>query len=183
MAWLRFCRINGATMRRFSPVRSVLTALLLAALPGFVGAGTSQASPANLFNPDPMQHVLTDGRTGFALFGYDPVAYHVDHKARLGLVEHQLLLDGRIWLFGSAANMAAFAADPVAYVPLFGGHDGASVGEGILAKGEPAHFVIAAGQLVLFRSGENRDRFAQDQAVRQKARENWPSVVRQQIGH
>ncbi len=170
-------------MRRISPVRSILAALMLAATPGFLGACDSHASPANLFNPDPMQHVLTDGRTGFALFGYDPVSYHLDHKARMGLVEHQLALEGRIWLFSSAANMAVFSEDPTAYVPLFGGHDGASVSEGILAKGEPAHFVIAAGQLVLFRSVESRDRFAQDQTIRQKARENWPAVVRQQIGH
>jgi hypothetical protein len=66
---------------------------------------------------------------------------------------------------------------------MFGGHDGASIGDGILARGEPAHFVIAAGQLVLFRSLESRDRFATDEALRQKARENWPAVVRQQIGH
>jgi hypothetical protein len=168
-------------MRRLLSFRYATSALLLTLQ--VAGAGPSQASQANLFNPDAMQHVLTDYRTGLALFGYDPVSFHLDRRARPGLPDHQITLDGRIWQFTSAANKAAFAADPAAYVPLFGGHDGGGISDGILARGEPVHFVIAAGQLVLFRSVESRDRFAADPAVRQKARDNWPTVVRQQIGH
>jgi YHS domain-containing protein len=172
-------------MRRPPQLRSTFSALLLMLHAGacLASAGVGHAATANLFTMDPMQHVIVDSRTGVALFGYDPVAYHFDQKARQGLPEHQLTLDGRIWWFTSAANKAAFEADPAAYAPMFGGYDGSRVGDGILTKGEPAHFVIAAGQLVLFRSLESRDRFAMDQSVRQKARENWPAVVRQQIGH
>jgi YHS domain-containing protein len=173
-------------MRHLSRIRSQFLVLLLvlqAASVGPLGAGASHAATANLFAMDPMQHIIVDNRSGLALFGYDPVAFHVDQKARPGLPEHQYTHEGRIWRFTSAANKAAFEADPAAFAPMFGGHDGASIGDGILARGEPAHFVIAAGQLVLFRSLESRDRFATDEALRQKARENWPAVVRQQIGH
>jgi hypothetical protein len=141
------------------------------------------AATPNLFNPDPGNHVITDLRTGLALFGYDPVAYHLDGRARQGLPDFEVALNDRIWRFTSAANKAAFTADPSVYVPLFGGHDGVSVGEGILIKGDPQVFVIAAGQVVLFRDEANRNRFAGEQMVRQKARESWPSVVRQQAGH
>jgi hypothetical protein len=129
------------------------------------------------------QHVIADPRSGLALFGYDPVAYHADNAALLGIAQHELALDGRIWRFRSAANMAAFAADPAAYIPNFGGYDGASVSDGILAKGDPETFVIAGGQLVLFRDAGNRDRFAADQMVRNKARGLWPSVVHQLAVH
>jgi hypothetical protein len=161
--------------------RSVLAAALLAAQ--VIGQAACLAATPNLFNPDPANHVVTDLRTGVALFGYDPVAYHLDGQARQGLPDFESTLNGRIWRFTSAANKAAFEADPVAYIPLFGGHDGASVSDGILIKGDPQLFVIAAGRVVLFRDEANRDRFAGEQMVRQKARESWPSVVRQQAGH
>jgi hypothetical protein len=161
--------------------KSGLIAALLAAQAVCSSAGI--AATPNLFNPDPMNHVVTDLRTGVALFGYDPVAYHLDGQARPGLPDFEVALNDRIWRFTSAANKAAFTADPSVYVPLFGGHDGVSVGEGILIKGDPQLFVIAAGQVVLFRDEANRDRFAGEQMVRQKARESWPTVVRQQAGH
>ncbi len=168
-------------MSRWLDGRSGLNAAALAALVICSSAGI--AATPNLFNPDPVNHVVTDLRTGVALFGYDPVAYHLDGQARQGLSDFEVALNDRIWRFTSAANRAAFEADPVAYIPLFGGHDGASVSEGILIKGDPRLFVIASGQVVLFRDEANRDRFAQEQTIRQKALENWPSVVRQQAGH
>ena len=168
-------------MRCWLDRRSGLVAALLATQ--VICTCVCIAATPNLFNPDPMNHVVTDLRTGVALFGYDPVAYHLDGQARQGLPDFEVALDDRIWRFTSAANKAAFAADPAVYVPQFGGHDGVSVGEGILIKGDPMLFVIAAGQLVLFRDEANRDRFAREQMVRQKSRDNWPSVVRQQAGH
>jgi hypothetical protein len=168
-------------MRRWIHGRSGLVAALLAV--HVIGSAACVAAAPNLFNPDPMNHVVTDLRTGVALFGYDPVSYHLDGQARQGLPDFEITLNDRIWRFTSAANKAAFKADPAVYVPQFGGHDGVSVGEGILIKGDPQLFVIAAGQVVLFRDEANRDRFAREQMVRQKSRENWPSVVRQQAGH
>jgi hypothetical protein len=161
--------------------RSWLAAALLAVQ--MVSSSGGIAATPNLFNPDPVNHVVADLRTGVALFGYDPVAYHLDGQARQGLPDFEVALNDRIWRFTSAANKAAFVVDPAVYVPLFGGHDGVSVGEGILTKGDPQLFVIAAGQVVLFRDEANRDRFAREQMVRQKSRENWPAVVRQQAGH
>ena len=168
-------------MRLWMDARSGLVAALL--VTQVMGSAVGLAVTPNLFNPDPVNHVITDLRTGVALFGYDPVAYHLDGQARQGLTDFEVALKDRIWRFTSAANKAAFEADPVAYVPLFGGHDGASVSEGILIKGDPQFFVIASGQVVLFRDDANRDRFAREPMIRQKARENWPSVVRQQAGH
>jgi hypothetical protein len=168
-------------MRRAMQSRSGFLAAALVAC--IACAQTAPAAPANSLSPDASLHVVTDPRTGLALFGVDAVAYHVDQAAVPGSPEHEVSLDGRLWRFRSAANKAAFEKDPPAYIPAFGGHDGESVSEGIMVKGDPMHFVIAAGELVLFRDGESRDRFAADAAMRQKARQSWPAVVRQHAGH
>jgi hypothetical protein len=138
---------------------------------------------AGHFSVQDEHHVIADPRTGLALFGYDPVAYHSDSAAFPGSKDHELMRDGLIWRFKSSANMAAFEADPAAYIPTFGGYDGASVSEGVLAKGDPETFVIAAGKVVFFRTPHNRDRFAAESEVRQRARQSWPQVVRQQAAH
>ena len=161
-----------------------INGFLAASLAGSIAfCAVFTAVNANPLAADVRLHVITDPRSGLALFGYDPVAYHVDHVARLGLPEHQAMLDGRLWIFSSAANKAAFEADTSAYIPLFGGHDGTSVSDGILAKGDPEMFLIASGQLVLFRNEDNRSRFVSDAMLRQKARQGWPDLVRQQAAH
>ena len=37
--------------------------------------------------------------------------------------------DGRVWLFESEANLSAFQADPVSWIPQFGGYDLHPLGE------------------------------------------------------
>jgi hypothetical protein len=148
---------------------------------GFFMAGAI-ASP-NLLAPDKHLHVVTDPRTGLAIFGYDPVAFHDEQKAVPGSSAHEVWLDGRVWRFHRAANKAAFEADPSVYMPLFGGHDGASIGDELLLKGDPEFFLIAAGRAVFFRNAESRDRFAADAELRRKAVAAWPKVVRQHALH
>jgi hypothetical protein len=138
---------------------------------------------AKSFSTQDEHHVIADPRTGLAIFGYDPVAYHSDQAALVGSKEHEFTRDGLIWRFRSAANMAAFVSDPLAYVPTFGGHDGAIVSEGMLAKGDPETFVIAGGKVVFFRTQQNRDRFAAEREVRQRALQSWANVVRQHAAH
>jgi hypothetical protein len=144
--------------------------------------GGSPVSAA-LFSQQEEHHVIADPRTGLALFGYDPVAYHSDSAAFVGSKDHEVMYGGLIWRFRSSANMTAFEADPLAYIPTFGGHDGASVSDGVLAKGDPETFVLAAGKVVFFRSAHNRDRFAAESDMRQRARQSWPEVVRQHAAH
>jgi hypothetical protein len=161
--------------------KGLLTACVAVALGITVLEG--HTTQPHLLSPDPRHHVITDPGSGLALFGYDPVAYHNEHAARPGLAIHEARFDDRVWRFVSAANKAAFEADPLVYIPLFGGHDGHSVGNGTLTKGDPANFVLIGGRLVLFRTEKDRDLFAADSAIRQKARENWPQLVRQLAGH
>jgi hypothetical protein len=141
------------------------------------------AASANPLAPDIEQHVVADPHSGLALFGFDPVTYHVEQRARPGLQDYELRHQNLVWRFRSAANREAFRADPSAYIPAFGGNDGFSVSQGVMAPGDPETFAMTARGVVLFRTPENRDRFTSDADLRRKAVADWPDVVRQQAAH
>jgi hypothetical protein len=141
------------------------------------------AASANPLAPDVGQHVIGDSHSGLALFGFDPVTYHVEQKPRPGLQDYELHHQNLVWRFRSAANREAFRADPSAYIPAFGGNDGFGVSQGVLVAGDPETFAMTARGVVLFRSAENRDRFTADADLRRKAAADWPAVVRQHAAH
>ena len=61
-------------------------------------------------------------KKGLAIKGYDPVSYFVDAKAKKGKKKFSHVHAGNTWRFTSAANKQAFIANPVAYIPQYGGH-------------------------------------------------------------
>ncbi len=143
----------------------------------------SASAMASILSPDPRRHVIADPRSGMALFGYDPVSYHSEMRAVVGKKAFELMDSGLVWRFDSDANRAVFAADPEAYIPRFGGHDGERMGAGVLVIGDPELFLMVSGEVVFFRNAENRQKFADDADLRLKATEIWPEVVRQQAAH
>ncbi|MGL4637587.1 MAG: YHS domain-containing (seleno)protein [Beijerinckiaceae bacterium] len=148
-------------------------------------AGVMLTAPAfaERFSPDHRKHVIADPRSGLALFGYDPVGYHAEGRALVGKQAFELMKNGLLWRFSTDANRAVFDANPEVYIPRFGGHDGERVGSGILAFGDPELFLMVNGEVVFFRNAQNRLKFAEDAALRQKAEQSWPEVVRQQAAH
>ncbi len=166
----------GLRRRKGASVAAAMFAALLS------GAAPATADD-NLFDISHSHHLVADPRTGLAIFGYDPVSYHLDHKAKPGSAEHELALDGAIWRFTSDANKAAFAESPSTYLPLFGGHDATNVAEGRMTWGDPAVFAIVGGRLALFRDNASRDRFAAEADLRSQAMRRWPEVVRLHAGH
>lgn len=157
-----------------------MAAAILAAM---LGGAQPAAADENLFDASHGHHLVYDPRTGIALYGYDPVAYHFEHKALPGSSEFELLLEGVVWRFTSEANKAAFAEAPAIYLPLFGGHDATGVAGGRMTKGDPEFFALVGDRLALFRDEDSRDRFASDPALRAQALKLWPEVVRLQAGH
>ena len=65
--------------------------------------------------------VVVNRYTGLAIDGFDPVAYFVDAKPKLGRPELELRSGGVTWRFQNEGNRSAFAADPAVYAPRFGG--------------------------------------------------------------
>ena len=106
--------------------------------------------------------VYSDNRTGFAIRGFDPVAYFADGAAKRGLPQHEVYWQGAYWIFANPGNRDAFANDPEIYAPQFGGYAVVSLSQGALAESEPELFVIDAGRLYLFAGTRQRFAFSSD---------------------
>lgn len=118
-----------------------------------------------------------DNRSGVALSGFDPVAYFLNDAAVPGLADYELISDGAVWRFASAANRDAFREAPEVYTPRFGGFDASGVAEGRVVDADPRRFAVIGSRLYFFRSEENRQRFLTEAALRVKAQERWSTVT------
>jgi YHS domain-containing protein len=122
------------------------------------------------------EQVMAHAQSGIALDGFDPVAYFDKGRPTAGSSRHEAAARGSVWRFASAANRAAFLADPEAYWPAFGGHDPIGVAQGNAVEASAEHFLIVGGRLYLFRSKANRERFSRDHAALETAVSRWPEV-------
>ena len=121
-----------------------------------------------------------DLRTGLALNGFDPVSYQLEGRPVAGLPDYELVLNGIVWRFASAANRAAFRDAPDVYAPAFAGFDPTGVANGVAVDSDPNRFAIVGARLFLFRSDENRSRFLQDRSLLGIAETRW-NVVRRSV--
>jgi hypothetical protein len=114
---------------------------------------------------------------GYAIGGYDPVAYVAKGVAARGSTRHALMWRGVTWLFESDASMLAFEMNPNAYTPQFGGYCAYSMAEGKLVKGDPEHFMVRAGKIYLLVGDKELSAWATDPDVMiAEAQSNWPDL-------
>lgn len=133
--------------------------------------------------PQPARAAETPVYTGFlsslAVNGHDPVAYFTEGKPVEGSSAFESTYKGATWRFASAANRAAFDADPAKYAPQYGGYCAWAVSQGYTAKGDPAHWRIVDGRLYLNYNAEVQQNWAQDIPGHIKAADgNWPKVLK-----
>ncbi len=147
--------------------------LALAAAPG-LASGLPPGLPEL---PNIGEAMQRDNHTGLALSGFDPVAYFLNDTAVPGLADYELMHEGAVWRFASAANRDAFREAPQVYTPRFGGFDASGVADGRAIDADPRRFAVIGAQLYFFRSDENRRRFLGEAALRTKAQERWASVA------
>jgi YHS domain-containing protein len=96
--------------------------------------------------------------TGFALSGYDVVAYYGLKQSKVGqtqtrgvpgkssiTAEH----NGATWAFSTKANRDLFLKNPEAYVPQYDGHCAYGVAQGGKVPGNPNLWRIVDGKLYL----------------------------------
>ena len=153
----------------WAATRAILWAAALLLVPAFDQPTVAETADPAVFN----------GNTGLAIDGYDPVAYFVDGKPRLGRPDFEVRYGGAGWRFVNEGNMAAFAADPAVYAPRFGGHDPVAIVRGAATPGHPMLWVIAEHRLYLFYSEEARGSFANDpDSAIEAAERYWPEVRR-----
>jgi YHS domain-containing protein len=113
--------------------------------------------------------VATDPMTGFAIRGFDPVAYFIHSEPRPGTVEAEW--GGVTWRFVNEGNRAAFLDAPQVYAPRFGGICALGMARGIEREADPHLWAIHRGQLYFFQTPVDRtiwleqpDRFAAEGA-------------------
>lgn len=65
---------------------------------------------------------VNKSKTGVAIRGFDPVAFHTEKRAVKGKKEFSFQWNDATWYFKSAENRDIFATDPLRYAPQFGGY-------------------------------------------------------------
>jgi hypothetical protein len=149
----------------------LLMAVQIAADPGRSarGQGLLDAAPvlgtSDLFQSDPT--------SGLALSGNDPITYFLPEGPRPGRPDYELLWGGVAWRFTSAANRAAFQADPATFAPRIGGYDAEAAARGRVVNAKADLFVIRDNRLYLFRNDANRARFLADRNLAAKSENHW----------
>ena len=112
-----------------------------------------------------------------AIRGYDVVSYFKDAKPVKGKKEIKFSYNGATWLFSSDANLKEFKANPVKYVPQYGGYCAYGMSEGHKAPTQPDAWAIVDGKLYLNYDKSVQTNWKKDQPSRiKKADENWPRV-------
>lgn len=118
-----------------------------------------------------------DYSTGFAIGGYDPVAYFTQRKPAPGRegIEHRW--GGAIWRFVNTGNRDAFAKHPAIYAPQFAGYDALALTKGLTVQGNPSVWAVYRKRVYLFAGKtsfrawrRNRDKIIQG------ARANWAAL-------
>ena len=64
------------------------------------------------------ERVVTNRVSGYAISGFDPVAYFVNRNPVAGRGEYVLVHDRALWRFDNEGNLAAFQRHPEVYEPL-----------------------------------------------------------------
>lgn len=121
---------------------------------------------------------VSDPNTGLAIGGYDPIAYFLEGRPRLGSRDFQLDWGGTTWQFANQGDRDAFRADPQVYAPLFGGRCAFAIANGHPAEGSPGHFLIWKNKLLLFADAVSRAAFLEaPDRLFAEAERRWPGLL------
>ena len=87
--------------------------------------------------------------TGLAIRGYDPVAYFTEKQPTRGNWKITATHNGATYRFASKANKEKFLADPVKFVPAYGGYCAFGTAMGFKFDGDPNVWKIIDNKLYL----------------------------------
>ncbi len=115
---------------------------------------------------------------GYAIGGYDPVAYFTERRPLEGKPEFALEHDNATWLFATATNRDRFATAPERYAPQYGGFCAYGVAQGYKVSIEPDLWTIVDGKLYLNYSPSVQRNWEEDiPGYIAEADERWPELV------
>ena len=133
---------------------AVLSAMTTTVLPSYAAPPVSQSN-------------------GYAIGGYDPVAYFLVGKAERGRSEFNYRWRDATWLFSSADNRAKFIANPEAYAPNTVGSARRECRAATATTPDPKAWAIVHGKLYLSGNIEGRDRWMRDSAATIAKADQW----------
>ena len=147
--------------------------LLLAAAAALLPALAAPALAADELNTAPG---LSYAGAPVGLHGADPVAL-AGGKVVTGDGEYSSVLNGAAYYFTSAANKAAFDANPAKYEPQNGGFCTYGVSVGKKFDGDPRYSVVKDDKLYVFLNAKTRELFLEDTATAlSNATSNWAKI-------
>jgi YHS domain-containing protein len=150
-----------------------LKGLLAAAAIALTVAGVAPSAAAR------EAEIYTPLLSNLALSGYDAVAYFDQGRPVMGLAQFETEWKGAKFRFASAAHLARFKANPVAYAPQYGGYCAWAVSQGHRAKGDPKVWKLVGGKLYLNYDAAVQQRWTQDIPGNiSRADSNWPRVLK-----
>lgn len=120
-----------------------------------------------------------DPATGFAIGGYDPVAYFTRKSPALGQegVEHRWR--GAVWRFANIGNRDAFAKHPEIYAPGFAGYDARALAKGLTVRGSPVVWAMFNRKVHLFYDASSLRQWRRDpQKMTAAAQANWSRLAK-----
>ena len=118
-----------------------------------------------------------------AIKGYDPVAYFKSNKAVKGKSNLGFSHEGILYHFSSKENREAFAKNPLAYEPQYGGWCAFAMGDyGKKVEVNPETFKITDGKLYLFYNAflnnTLKDWNKDEKNLKAKADVNWKKFIK-----
>lgn len=123
--------------------------------------------------------VWRDPATGFAIAGYDPVAYYTQKGPALGREDVEHSWGGAVWQFASLANRDVFAKHPEIYAPGFAGYDAHLLSKGVTVQGVPLVWGMYKGRVYFFLDAANLRQWQRDpQKATAAAQANWTRLAR-----
>lgn len=114
---------------------------------------------------------------GYAVNGYDVVAYFNQGKPVEGKKTFLYQWHDANWIFSTKQNLDSFSRNPEKYAPQFGGYCAYGVSEGHKATTEPDAWTIVDGKLYFNYNKDVQQLWKKDIPGRiKKAEENWVKV-------
>ena len=153
-------------LRTASTIRTIALATILALAATFaVTHGAQAVEEVNIKN-------------GYAVHGYDVVAYFAVGAPRSGSDRFIAAYQGATYRFASAANRDRFAADPAKFAPQYGGYCAFGTAQGRKFDGDPNAWRIVDGKLYLNLNKKVQQIWLTDTpGFIRGADHNWPIIV------
>ena len=114
---------------------------------------------------------------GYAVHGYDVVAYFTQGKPVVGDDRFTAEYEGATYRFSSAEHRDTFTADPAQYAPQYGGYCAFGTAMGRKFDGDPNAWAVVDGKLYLNLNKNIQARWKKDvPGFIRGAENNWPLI-------